>query len=145
MIKGRAVGVVYLDFSEAFDTVSCSILAARLVRSGSNKWTIRWVEIWLDRWAQRMVISSTKSSWQLMTSGKPQGSMPQLRLLMALFIMWTIQLSVCSTGPFQCKLFYGYFHLGIHRISRAEHKQMSGTENVLALLACKKHLFRNNA
>lgn len=89
-MKGRAVGVVYLDFSDAFDTVSCSILAAKLVRSGLNKWTIRWVEIWLDRWAQRVVIGSTKSSWQLITSGMPQGPIPQPRRLMTLFTMWTI-------------------------------------------------------
>jgi len=52
-MKGRAAGVAYLDFSEAFDTASCSVLAAKLVRSGLDKWTIRWVEIWLDRWAPK--------------------------------------------------------------------------------------------
>lgn len=59
-----------------------------------------------------------KSSWQLITSGVLLGSIPRPRLLMPLFTMWTIQLSVCSACPFQCKLFYGYFHLGIHKIGR---------------------------
>lgn len=36
-MKERVVGVEYLDFSKAFDTVSCSVLFAKLVRSGLGK------------------------------------------------------------------------------------------------------------
>lgn len=31
-----------------------------------------WVENWLDCWPQKVVISSAKSNWQVVTSGVPQ-------------------------------------------------------------------------
>ncbi|CAM5140799.1 unnamed protein product [Natator depressus] len=70
----KAVDMIYLDFSKPFDTVSHSILARKLKKYGLDKWTIRWIESWLDRRAQRVVINSSMSSWQLVSSGVPQGS-----------------------------------------------------------------------
>ena len=37
---GRAVGVVYLDFSKAFDAVSHNILVMKLRKCGINEWTV---------------------------------------------------------------------------------------------------------
>ncbi|GAB0207459.1 mitochondrial enolase superfamily member 1 [Grus japonensis] len=42
--EGRAVEVVYLDFSKAFDTVSHNILVSKLRKCGLDEWTVRWVE-----------------------------------------------------------------------------------------------------
>jgi len=55
--EGRAVDVVYLDFSKAFDTVSHNILLAKLRKCGLDEWSVRWMENWLNGRAQRVVIS----------------------------------------------------------------------------------------
>ncbi|CAM5108974.1 unnamed protein product [Natator depressus] len=72
--EGKAVDVLFLDFSKAFDTVSHSILATKLKKYGQDKWTIRWIESWLDCRAQRVVIHGSMSSWQPVSSGVPQES-----------------------------------------------------------------------
>ncbi|CAM5084542.1 unnamed protein product [Natator depressus] len=72
--EGKAVDVLFLDFSKAFDTVSHSILASKLKKYGLDEWTIRWIESWLDCQAQRVEINGSVSSWQLVSSGMPQGS-----------------------------------------------------------------------
>jgi len=59
--EGRAVGVVYLDFSKAFDTVSHNILLGKLRKCGLDEWSVRWMENWLNGRTQTVVIIGAES------------------------------------------------------------------------------------
>ncbi|KAK4818083.1 hypothetical protein QYF61_005660 [Mycteria americana] len=60
--EGKAVDVVYLDFSKAFDTVSHSILLEKLAAHGLDGCTLCWVKNWLGGRAQRVVVNGVYST-----------------------------------------------------------------------------------
>lgn len=51
--EGKAVHVVYLDLSWAFDVVSHSILLERLDSYGLDRCTHHWVNEWLNTWPRQ--------------------------------------------------------------------------------------------
>ena len=59
----KTVDVVYLDFSNAFDTDCYSILLEKLAAHGLDKYTLCWVKNWLEGQAQNVVVNEVKSSW----------------------------------------------------------------------------------
>ena len=61
--EGKAVDIVYLHFSMAFDMVSHSILLEKLAARGLDRYTLCWVKNWLHGRAQRVVVNRVKSSW----------------------------------------------------------------------------------
>ncbi|KAJ7412546.1 rna-directed dna polymerase from mobile element jockey-like [Pitangus sulphuratus] len=60
---GKAVGVVYLDFSKAFDTISHSIFLEKLAAHGLDRCDLGWLKNWRAGRTQRMVVSGVTSNW----------------------------------------------------------------------------------
>lgn len=74
MDQGKALYVVYLDFSKAFNTISRNILIDNLKKYDLDKWIVKLTENEFKGWAQMAVNNGKKSSWRQVTSGTPQES-----------------------------------------------------------------------
>ena len=68
------MGIVYLDFSKAFDKVPHDILVRKLVKTGLDKVMIQWICNWLADRTQRVLINGSSSSWREVTSSVLEGS-----------------------------------------------------------------------
>ena len=54
---------VCLDFSEASDTISHSILVERLAAPSLDRCTVHWVKFWLAGRSRRAMVNGVQTSW----------------------------------------------------------------------------------
>ena len=72
------VGVIFMDFSKAFDTINHSSLLAKLKAYGFSNQALSLFQSYLCKSFQRSIINGSFSCWNEVIIGVPQGS---IRLL----------------------------------------------------------------
>jgi len=68
------VDVIYLDFQKAFDKVPHGHLVLKFDAHGIGSEILKWVENWLSKKKQRVVLGGEFSEWRDILCGVPQGS-----------------------------------------------------------------------
>ena len=83
MDEGHSVDVVYCDFMKAFNKVPKLRLVEKLRAHGMFSKVLGWIENWLMRRRQRVVLNGECLGWEEVKSRVPQGSVlgPMLFLI----------------------------------------------------------------
>jgi len=72
--EGRAVDVVYMDFSKAFDKVPHGRQVQKVRLHGIRGELAKWIQNWLGHRRQKVAVEGCVSESRAVTSGVPQGS-----------------------------------------------------------------------
>ena len=72
--SGGETGVVLTDLSKAFDCINHNLLIAKLDACAFDKQSIDFLHSYLTKCKQRTKVNSAYSSWEMLLSGVPQGS-----------------------------------------------------------------------
>ena len=72
--SGNEVDVIYLDFAKAFDKVDHNVLLAKMRKYGIHGHVYKWIQEFLTNREQTVVVEGMKSSFHLVISGVPQGT-----------------------------------------------------------------------
>ncbi|CAH2105767.1 unnamed protein product [Euphydryas editha] len=99
MDDGYQVDVIYTDYSKAFDRIPHDILLNKLEMIGIHGDLLRWFASYVDNRCQAVVINNYISSWVVVPSGVPQGSL----LGPLLFIIFVNDIEKClKTSKLLC-------------------------------------------
>jgi hypothetical protein len=71
---GEPVDIVFFDFSKAFYLVPHKRLLHKMSKVGIKGNLLHWIEVWLSKRRQRVVLNGSSSEWADVLSGVPQGS-----------------------------------------------------------------------
>jgi hypothetical protein len=72
--EGRGTGMLFLDLKKAFDTVNHDLLIQKLRQYGFGNSSLAWFTNYLSNRQQAVEINGTRSDWENVKTGVPQGS-----------------------------------------------------------------------
>lgn len=98
--KGSSIGIIYLDFSKAFDMAPHNILLSKLEKHGFDGWAVEWTKNWLQGGVQRVVVNGSVSGRKWVMSGVPQRSV--LGWILFIIFISDIWASVYPFWPWIC-------------------------------------------